>query len=224
MPSQQLSKRSGMAPRRGRKQRGRTNISLNPVLITPNQRHTLAFADRRQLTEAALGTGCTYTYSLNGMYDPNITGVGAQPVGFDPLMTMYRRYRVVGARFQLTVVNRSQNSLTLGYALSDTNALPSTTLAWLVDPKSASFTIGGQSGGHNLKVIDRVVKPWNALTVSRTQYMSEFDYTGSAVANPAINLYLIVWAIGTTAVADIDLIAKLSYQTEFTGALLQSTS
>jgi hypothetical protein len=212
-----------MVPRRGRKQR-RSKISLNPAFMPLTQRHTLAFADRRQLTEPTIGAGVNYTYTLNGMFDPNITGAGAQPVGFDPICAIFQRYRVVGVRFQLTIVNRSQNSLTCGYAMSDTNALPSTILAWLVDPKSASFTMGGQSGGHNMNVIDRTIKPWSGLSVPKDQYMTSRDYTGSAIANPPINLYLIFWATGTTAIADVDLIVKISYLTEFQSVLLQASS
>jgi hypothetical protein len=224
MPQKQKSPgRTGMMPRRGRKQR-KASISLNPIFMPINQRHTLAFADRRQLTEPTVGAGVNYTYTLNGMFDPNITGAGAQPVGFDPISAMFQRYRVVGVRFQITVVNRSQNSLTCGYCLSDTNALASTILAWFVDPKSTSFTMGGQSGGNNMRIIDRTLKPWDALTVPKAQYMTARDYSGSAIANPPINLYLIVWATGTTAIADVDLVVKISYLTEFQSVILQASS
>lgn len=189
-----------------------------------SQRHTLAFADRRQLTEPTVGAGVNYTYTLNGLFDPNITGTGAQPVGFDPMMAMFQAYRVMAVRVQLTIVNRSQNSLTCGYSVNQTNALPSTLLAWLVDPKSASFTMGGQSGGHNMKIIDRTFKPWQMLGIPKTQYASARDYTGSALGNPPISVYMIFWASGTTAIADVDLVCKISYVTQFLNPLLQASS
>lgn len=56
------------------------------------------------LNPSLSGAG-SYVFSANGLYDPNITGVGHQPSGFDQLMLMYDHYTVIGARMTCTFVN-----------------------------------------------------------------------------------------------------------------------
>lgn len=46
---------------------------------------------------ASAGSLATYVFSANGLYDPDITGVGHQPRGFDELMGLYNHYTVIGA-------------------------------------------------------------------------------------------------------------------------------
>jgi len=45
--------------------------------------------------------GVERQFGLNCMFDPNLTGVGHQPMGFDELMALYRRYRVWKVDFKL---------------------------------------------------------------------------------------------------------------------------
>lgn len=48
-----------------------------------------------------------YTLTGNGLYDPDITGVGRQPQYFDELMALYTNYRVWDSKIEVTFVNRS---------------------------------------------------------------------------------------------------------------------
>lgn len=215
--------KSGMKPRRGKDGRKR-GIPLNPTIWPVTQTHVLAFADRRQLTEPALLGGANYTYSLNGLFDPNITGVGGQPVGFDPIMVMFLAYRVIETRFEITAANRTANSFAFGYSINQTNALPNNPSAWLVDPKSTCVQVGSVAGNRGMVKIDRTVRPWEQLGIPMIQYRSNREYTGSALANPSIQPYLIVWGTGNTAVADFDIIIRLSYRVEFLNPILQALS
>lgn len=44
----------------------------------------------------------SYLFSCNGMYDPNITGTGHQPLYFDQIMAIYDHYRVEKSRCKVT--------------------------------------------------------------------------------------------------------------------------
>lgn len=50
------------------------------------------------------GGAQNYQYSCNGMYDPNITGVGHQPMYFDQCTALYNHYTVIGSKIKWTVI------------------------------------------------------------------------------------------------------------------------
>lgn len=60
------------------------------------------YSDFRSLT-SAVGQG-EYVYRLNSCFDPDQTGVGGQPDGFDQYKLLYTRYRVVATDIDLQVV------------------------------------------------------------------------------------------------------------------------
>lgn len=72
-----------------------TSISLNPTANVLN----------------ATGTN-VYQFSSNGLFDPDITGTGHQPMYFDNYSAVYKRYRVVKSAITVTVVNHFVNTAT----------------------------------------------------------------------------------------------------------------
>lgn len=54
------------------------------------------------MSSAIAGFVCTQIFQCNGLYDPDYSGVGNQPRGFDQLMTMYSHYCVTKAKITVT--------------------------------------------------------------------------------------------------------------------------
>jgi hypothetical protein len=52
-------------------------------------------------------TAQNYFFSANGMYDPNITGTGHQPMGFDTMMTYYEQATVLHSCITVQAYNNS---------------------------------------------------------------------------------------------------------------------
>jgi len=57
----------------------------------------LRYAEEFNLNPPSSGP-VAYTFSANGAYDPNITGVGHQPNGFDQMMQFYNHYQVIKSK------------------------------------------------------------------------------------------------------------------------------
>lgn len=76
-----------------------SNSPISPRLVTTlkyNERVTMALA---------VGPGfVTYDFRLNSLFDPNRTGTGHQPIGFDQLAALYLNYRVYACRYKVTLV------------------------------------------------------------------------------------------------------------------------
>lgn len=74
------------------------------------------------------GSGGLYIFSANGMYDPNITGVGHQPLYFDQMTPLYNHYTVMKSKCSMSLVNHTSVSSTFSV------------LAVLIRLDAASFT------------------------------------------------------------------------------------
>lgn len=81
-----------------RRRRGLQNLSLQVLPI-------VQFKKMRYADTATLSINNAFTaqkkYSLNGLYDPDITGGGHQPLGFDQMMALYNKYCVLGAKISI---------------------------------------------------------------------------------------------------------------------------
>ena len=74
-----------------------------------------------------------YKYSLNNVFDPNITVAGGHCSGFDKLAEMYCRYQVVAAKFRLCCVSIGANSMYCGYHLANQQEVAPATWREAVD-------------------------------------------------------------------------------------------
>jgi len=50
-----------------------------------------------------LGGLTNYSFSCNGLHDPNITGIGHQPYGYDQMGLLYNHYEVLSSRIRITI-------------------------------------------------------------------------------------------------------------------------
>lgn len=50
-----------------------------------------------------------WQYAANGMYDPDLTGTGHQPLGYDQMATLYNDYRVHGVTVKVTGYVKTAN-------------------------------------------------------------------------------------------------------------------
>lgn len=76
------------------------SIKSLPMGFPPRMRGTIRYHDCVALAGGA-STTTSYVVSANGVYDPDITGTGHQPLFFDPMMQIYNHYTVRGARIKV---------------------------------------------------------------------------------------------------------------------------
>lgn len=69
-------------------------------------RRRLVYYDTGNLN-VTTGALNTTVFSANGLYDPNISGIGHQPTGFDQMMVFYDHYVVVRAKATVNWFNAS---------------------------------------------------------------------------------------------------------------------
>jgi hypothetical protein len=99
-----------------------TEVASLP-LFPPSYRCKLRYADSISVTSTS-GIPQTYVLTANGLYDPDITGTGHQPAGFDQMMVSFEHYTVLRSRIVGVFRGTSAGSAAVGIAVrSGTTAI-----------------------------------------------------------------------------------------------------
>lgn len=204
MAFKKVKGRPGVFKKRRRPKRPRMSLnnkrdaiilpSLSSNSVLPNKtKVTLRYAQKISLN-SGIGLAATQVFSANGAYDPDISGVGHQPRGFDQYMTMYDHYQVIGSRITVAAVQPSVSGI-VGIALRDTNvATPSYTDLMEERGTNSVYGILSTSGEH--VGLD--------LSFSQKKFFGTSDiddkYQGSVAGNPQDGAFFHVW---NTAISDV---------------------
>jgi hypothetical protein len=223
MPAKKMQKNN-------RRKTRSSGAMLNPFgtkpLFPPTRRVALAYSERVAMTEAAGGVGITYAFSLNSLFDPNATGVGAQPVGFDEISAMYGQYRVWKARVKLTFMNATTNvSSIVGAFATYQPTAPADPNAWLCQPFCKSGRIEAL-GSVSSTVLTMDVDIPSVLGLTKQQYDSDMDYVGTPSGSPTRQAYLMLFLRGfgnTTAGSGVCFV-QIEYLTQFSRPIALNVS
>lgn len=96
-------------------------MPIFPVVVTKKLRYSTTF----QLTCTA-GATATYVFRANDLFDPDYTGTGHQPMGFDQMILFYNHFVVTSAKIKATVRNKTNTSPFTACIRVDSNVTPIT--------------------------------------------------------------------------------------------------
>lgn len=74
---------------------------------------SLIYSDTITIDPAAGALG-SHLFRLNSLYDPDFTGIGHQPRGFDQMMAFYQKYRVYGCKIDVCCLGPGVSALNNG--------------------------------------------------------------------------------------------------------------
>lgn len=185
-----------------------------PQMKMPAQPRTLnldfVMQSTQTLTESAAGIGADYVFRLNSLYDPNSTGVGSQPVGYDQWASLFLRSVVYKGHFALEFVNGGTSALEVGYYIKSgvASALPATPNAWASQYGARTRLLG--TTGRNAATFNLRYDVGRWLGVKRNKILDEEEYSesisGPAVAgNNQLLLYIFIRGVGAVGVAAVRL-------------------
>jgi hypothetical protein len=123
-----------------------------------------------------------YAFNLNSIWDPNRTGIGHQPYGFDTLATLYNRYRVIscGWRVCVNAVPGTANNC-LGVIPSN-EVLTFATMSELRENPRARY-VTQSSGGGIVWCSGKTYIP-SLVGRNKAQYMADDRYQASTTSSP----------------------------------------
>lgn len=194
----------------------RGSISVKDALPLKNKLDaTLRYAHTVSLNAAA-GSNAVQVYAANGLFDPDVTGVGGQPRGFDQIAAMYNFYRVKQSKIVVDFVYEAAAStvpVLVGILLS-TDTMP------------LSGTIGDflETGNVVYKMMspDLSSKVRLSLAVTPHKYLQTDEEEPSlgnyVTANPTSEIvYFVVFVLAINAgdPVSIRILTSLDYKAEF---------
>lgn len=122
-----------------------------------------------------------YRFNLNSIFDPNQTGTGHQPLGYDQWALFYNRYRVISTRVTARFLNVSTTEAAeVGIIASNSlTALGSIDAFEQADSLTTAVSV---RGGLDMKTLQRVYSLAKVNGKTDSQYLSSDD-TGSPFGN-----------------------------------------
>lgn len=184
-------------------------------------RTTLHYAQYYSLNPDALNIS-VQTFRLNGIQDPDFTGVGHQPRGFDELTQFYGRYTVVGCNTQVHLMNSLSQPLIMAFVTYPALTTPPTPLTGTLWREVGEYPKGNiayraQPAGtsNNQMVIRKSANMAQLLGVS--DILSEADAGAVVSGNPNKSVHGSVWvgAATTDDLGTVVICVKLSYDVVF---------
>lgn len=162
-------------------------------------------------------------YSINGLFDPNISGVGHQPLGFDQIMPLYDHYTVIGAKIRCTVSNTSPDQNVLAVLQIKDNNAASNLLGDIMENGQNKYAMLTPSvGGRSTHVLNIGV---NLSKFLGRKVMTEDDCRGTFTTNPIEGVFAHLHlqtpsgaAALVTYIMEIDYVAVLTEPKQLLGS------
>lgn len=152
------------------------------------------YADYQSIAGAGGGAAAVWVLSGNGLYDPDITGIGHQPSGFDELMAIYDHYTVLWSKVHVTFINTTTGpaqSGVVGISVMD-NATALGDYREYIEAGESCWSSIDENGRTN----DFVVKKQMGSVkrnLGRPKPLDEDDLRGTSAANPTEQYYFHIW-------------------------------
>jgi len=175
---------------------------------------TLRYTDYFSINPG-VGFAGSYAFVANGLFDPNFTGTGHQPMGFDQLMTFYNHYEVIGAKMRYSIYPANEvTGFNWGIKLDDGATFSNNAIDVVCEHAMTKYKThpgGGLSNGFDITCSYSASKFFGDKVGDRETW-------GNAASNPAELAYFICFIAGVSALQDIGSIpgfVTIEYITKF---------
>jgi len=176
---------------------------------------TLKYAEQFSLTTPASANAVSYVFSCNGLYDPNITGTGHQPLYFDQLMAIYDHYCVLRSKIKVTATSHPTTTTPqqVSVYIGDDASVISTQHLTLLEQSSARANISMLNGDTPKYLYNN----WTAQDSFTKDPLAKDSLKGTSSANPTEqSTYIInVNDVSGVGVTTVYFTVEIEYQTTF---------
>lgn len=210
---------SSNARRRKYVNKKRKTISYTQKAVgPPSMIRKLRYADRISIDPGASGVATTHSFVANGLFDPDLTGTGHQPMGFDQLMPLYDHYKVIGSKITVQFLGPNGSSpastdqvIACIYLDDDDTAVSS--ILPLIENGNCAYTL--LNNGHNPS--KKLTKGFSSKRFFASKKYSA-ELTGTTSTNPTevANYKICVQALDAASdPSEVDMLVTIDYIVQF---------
>jgi len=185
----------------------RALVDVGKQAFPPRMSCTLRYSEFIGIQPNIISGFGYYAYTINGMFDPNITGTGRQPRYFDQYMALYSGYTVTKSRIRISPVTLVDEALSYGCFVYSDPVPVSSAVDWLELPgaKYEAIKRVQDSTGQNQCVnpCRDITQSWNGRRNFGSAYeVGAPEYSGTITTNPANQQYYIIATQNNVAGSD----------------------
>lgn len=151
---------------------------------------THRYSEPLRMTTTAGGIA-NYQYSTNGMYDPNITGVGHQPYYFDQIGSLYNHYCVIKSKIMVqlipVVASAGCQSLRAILSMSDGTTFPTNLSTAVERPRSTWVVLSHISNTFGPQ--NKLSLTWDGAKIFGPNLLGDNLLQGDTTSNPTEQSY-----------------------------------
>lgn len=152
----------------------------------PTRGYRLVYEQDGALNVGTSGTiGSEQVFNLNSLYDPDKTGTGHQPYGYDALQVAYNRYKVHGCLVELEFYNiQTLKAIDCIYALFNPSNVSGTltgSLPSAIGEEQQGEVVTIQEFGNTKRRVKMYVPMYKAFGMTKLQYSADIENTTAGV-------------------------------------------
>jgi len=162
------------------KKKRRKMIISNRGPLLKQQLVNFRYQDVRSIQPAALATA-VHIFSANGAYDPDISGGGHQPRGFDQLMQLYDHFVVIATKITIDFIARAGETVPVICGVAVRDFTTTDDYNGYIEGGNVKYSYTGQFNGVKTR-IEYKLNPNRFL--GRSKPMADPNLKGSTSGNP----------------------------------------
>lgn len=185
----------------------------------------LKYAEEVQI-DCGSNSYAEYVFCANDLFDPNVTGTGHQPNGFDELMGFYKTAIVTSSFIKVRPVQIDASYEQLNAylfirqsALSTGEAFTATSQALECEKHSKVIVIGGYAGKSQNWKEDKVFSRWNGKRWFGKGYLpGAREFSCDAGSSPTERCFYRIFnvSVGANNPAAMNILVEIQYTVTFT--------
>ena len=174
---------------------------------------------------SSVGIPAVYQFNASGLFDPNRTGTGHQPMNYDQLMVLYEDYIVTECEYKVVFRQSDNNPALIGVTVSDATTVATDTKVLIENGQCQWDQIRGTVETPVHRTMKGKIDIAKCHGVTRSQLLGDAEFRGTVGANPVDMIILNVFAASTsTGSPTVSFTIELRFKAVLRGSKLNSLS
>lgn len=220
-----MPRKKRVAKRRPRRKKAYKGFNPRSLTGFPSSaKYHFRYADTLSLATTLGGTPAKYSYSANSLFDPDTTGIGHQPLGYDQATVYYNKYMVLGSKITVKYAldNPTANYVSpigIGVYISDDTFTPNSVVS-MVEQGLGRWSVMSASNtrGTDFKQVSNTYSPKRFFKV-KDPMDNTIEYGALVSSSPANQAFFSIWVgnldAGVGDITNVTMLITIEYTAIF---------